>query len=170
MSITEQVKKYAQETTGITPAGFVVEVLRPKKGIEFHADLDTLEDAESFIRRMQKKKPKWRMSVLAMYRWPVDMGDLVHEALDEDDDPILDARRMSFKELLPYIREAYFQRGWQMEKDMLLPSLNHPSYNWAAKWIKVEDKELYAGSFKIPHWLPRVVEQQRKEAQCSDAE
>lgn len=167
MSVTEQVKKYAQEATSITPAGFVVEVLRPKKGIEYHADLDTLEDAEAFVKRMEKKKPKWRMTILAMFRWPLDG---VFVADQEDDGTILDARRMAFGELLPYIRGAYSVYGWRIAEGALIPPKEHKSHKWAAHWIKVEDKEIRKEAFKIPHWLPRVVEQQREELRCSVAE
>lgn len=180
MSITEQIKKYAQEATGVTPAGFVVEVLRPKKGIEFHTDLDTLEDAEAFIKRVQKKKPKWRMSILAMFRWPLDTDVVVHEvcdAGDEDECEALDARYMEFGELLPYVRDAHNKFGWWLKDNgsALMPPTNHESLRWAAKWIKIEDKEISETTFRIPHWLPRVVELQRKEAeqekiQCLDIE
>lgn len=179
--ITETMKKVVQESADVSasPAGFVVEVLRPKKGIEYRTGLDTLEDAESFVRRTQKKKPKWRLSILAMYRWPVDGVFLVNEVCDESEEGILDVRNMAFGEVQPYVKDAYSNFGWAFDINTLigvpalLPPLNHKARYWAAKWLTIEMPELCSGSFRIPNWLPRVVQQQREQreevAECSAA-
>lgn len=150
------------------PAGFLIEAIRPKKGLVYFYGYDTIEEAENEIRNLEKKKPKWRLKIMALYRCGDDGERIACEVCDADEQIELDVRLMHFGSLLPYIKEARDQRGWLVFMDRLVPPRDHDSYGWAAKWIAVEvDGE----KFHVPHWLPRVVEQQRQEAlQCSAAE
>ena len=152
-----------------TPAAYVVEVIRPKKGIQLYGGFDTRKEAEKFIKQTEKKKPNWRFSILAAFRCPEDSDDFVYEFCDESDpdEPVLDVRCMGFDELAPYIRTAREDCGWMVNADRLVPPRDHAAYGWEATWIAVE---VNGERFQVPHWLPRVVEQQRKELACSDAE